>query len=206
MADTEHDDRAGAIPAASRIDIRERAAWLGGHVIPHEPALRNWLRRRPVEGLDVDDIVQEVYARLVALHSVDHIDNPKTYAFQVASSVMINHIRRLKVVAIDSVASFEHLDAADDGASPEQVVADRDELRRLEALLASLPPRVAEVFRLRRIEGFSQRDVAQRLGLAESTVEKHMARGAVLVAERFKTGGIPPPPASKSVIRRFFPK
>lgn len=204
MADTEHDDRGAVAQAAGRIDIRERAAWLGRHVIPHEPALRSWLRRRPVDGLDVDDIVQEVYARLVALYAVDHIDNPKTYAFQIASSVMINHIRRLKVVAIDSVASFEHLDVADDVASPERVVADRDELRRLDDTLASLPTRVAEVFRLRRIEGLSQREVAQRLGLAESTVEKHMARGAVLVAERFKTGGIEEAPASKSMIRRFF--
>ena len=204
MADTEHHDNGTVAEAVGRIDIRERAAWLGRHVIPYEPALRNWLRRRPVEGLDVDDIVQEVYARLAALYSVEHIDNPKTYTFQVASSVMINHIRRLKVVAIDSVASFEHLDIADDVASPERVVADRDELQRLEKLLASLPTRVAEVFRLRRIEGLSQRQVALRLGLAESTVEKHMARGAVLVAERFKNGGTAQPPTSKSMIRRFF--
>ena len=203
MADTEHDD-ARAV-AAGRADTRERAAWLGRHVIPHEPALRNWLRRRAVEGLDVDDIVQEVYTRLVALPSVDHVENPKTYAFQAASSVMINHIRRLKVVSIESVAGFEHLDVADEGASPERVVADRDELRRLERTLAALPSRVAEVFRLRRIEGLSQREVAERLGLAESTVEKHIARGAVLMADWFKTGGNEPPPASKSVIRRFFP-
>jgi len=204
VADIEHDGAGEGAAGAARVDIRERAAWLGRHVIPHEPALRNWLRRRAVQGLDIDDVVQEVYARLVALYSVDHIDNPKTYAFQAAASVMINHIRRLKVVSIDSVASFEHLDVADEGASPETIVADRDELRRLERTLASLPTRVAEVFRLRRIEGLSQREVAQRLGLAESTVEKHMARGAVLMADWFKTGGIAPPPASKSVIRRFF--
>lgn len=204
MADTEHDDRGTIAAAAGQVDIRERAAWLGRCVIPHEPALRNWLHRRPVDGLDVDDIVQEVYARLVALYSVDHVDNPKTYAFQIASSVVINHIRRRKVVAIDSVASFEHLEVADEAASPEQVVADRDELRRLDSLLASLPARVAQVFRLRRLEGLSQREVAQRLGVAESTVEKHMARGAIVVAERFKTGGISQPPASKSMIRRLF--
>lgn len=203
MADIEHDEQGANAEAVGRIDVRERAAWLGRYVIPHEPELRNWLRRRPVEGLDVDDIVQEVYARLVALYSVDHVENPKTYAFQAASSVLISHIRRLKVVAIDSVASFEHLDVADEGASPERAVVDRDELRRLERTLASLPARVAEVFRLRRIDGLSQREVAQRLGLAESTVEKHMARGAVLVAEGFKTGGIEPAPASKSMIRRF---
>lgn len=205
MADTEHDDGAVIAGAAGRVDIRVRAAWLGRHVIPHEPALRNWLRRREVQGLDVDDIVQEVYARLVALHSVDHVESPKTYAFQVASSVMINHIRRLKVVSIESVASFEHLDLADDEPSPERIVADRDELRRLQKTLAALPARVAEVFKLRRIEGLSQREVASRLGVAESTVEKHMARGAVLMAGWFKTGGIEPAPTSKSVIRRLIP-
>jgi RNA polymerase sigma factor (sigma-70 family) len=191
--------------ATAPVDIRARAAWLGRHVIPHEPALRNWLRRRQVVGLDVDDVVQEVYARLVALRSVDHVESPKTYAFQVASSVMINHIRRLKVVSIESVASFEHLDLTDEEPSPERVVADRDELRRLQKTLASLPARVAEVFRLRRIEGLSQREVAHRLGVAESTVEKHMARGAVLMAEWFKTGGNERPPASKTVIQRLMP-
>ncbi|MBU1376473.1 MAG: RNA polymerase sigma factor [Alphaproteobacteria bacterium] len=205
MADIEQEGWGAIADATARVDIRARAAWLGRHVIPHEPALRSWLRRREVEGLDVDDIIQEVYARLVALYAVDHIENPKTYAFQVASSVMINHIRRLKVVSIESVASFEHLDVADDEPSPERVVADRDELRRLQRALAALPARVGEVFRLRRIEGLSQREVAHRLGVAESTVEKHMARGAVLMAGWFKTGGNEPPPTSKTVIRRLMP-
>lgn len=195
----------GAIAAAARVDIRARAAWLGRHVIPHEPELRSWLRRRPVEGLDIDDIIQEVYARLVALYSVDHVESPRTYAFQVASSVMINHLRRLKVVSIESVASFEHLDVADEGPSPERIVADRDELRRLQNTLAALPARVAEVFRLRRIDGLSQREVASRLGVAESTVEKHMARGAVLMAGWFKTGGNELRATSKTMNRRLSP-
>lgn len=205
MADIEQDGRGAIGDAGVRVDIRGRAAWLGRYVIPHEPELRNWLRRREIEGLDVDDIIQEVYARLVALYAVDHIESPKTYAFQVASSVMINHIRRLKVVSIESVASFEHLDIADDGPSPERIIADRDELRRLQRTLAALPARVAEVFKLRRIEGLSQREVAHRLGVAESTVEKHMARGAVLMAGWFKTGGNEARATSKSMNRRLIP-
>jgi RNA polymerase sigma-70 factor (ECF subfamily) len=150
--------------------------------------LRSWLKRREVVGLDVDDIVQEVYARLVALDSVDHIINPRTYAFRVASSILINHTRRQKVVSIDSAGTLEQLDLAADEPSPEKVAVDRDQLRWLERTLAQLPPRVSEVFRLRRIEGFSQHEVAKKLGIAESTVEKHMARGALLMADWFKVG------------------
>jgi RNA polymerase sigma factor (sigma-70 family) len=205
MADVEQDGWGAAGGMAGRVDMRARAVWLGRNVIPHEPVLRNWLKRREVVGLDVDDIIQEVYSRLVGLASVDHIESPRTYAFQVASSVMINHIRRLKVVSIESVASFEHLDIADKEPSPERVVADRDEVRRLQKTLSALPARVAEVFRLRRIEGLTQREVANRLGVAESTVEKHMARGAVLMAGWFRTGGNERAPPSKTMIRRLIP-
>jgi len=45
----------------------ERAIWLARNALPHEPALRAWLARRPLAGLEVDDIVQETYAILAAL-------------------------------------------------------------------------------------------------------------------------------------------
>jgi DNA-directed RNA polymerase specialized sigma24 family protein len=51
----------------------ERAIWLGRQVLPHEPALRAWLRRRRLGGLDVDDIIQETYSRLMTAESVQHV-------------------------------------------------------------------------------------------------------------------------------------
>ncbi len=66
----------------------ERAIWLGRHVLPHEAALRHWLRGRRLGGLDADDVVQETYARLIAAESVAHIRNARTYMFQTAGSVV----------------------------------------------------------------------------------------------------------------------
>ena len=78
---------------------------------------------------------------------------------------------------------------ASEEPSPERQVIDRDELHRLAQLIARLPGRVRDVFTLRRVYGLSQREVAERLGLAESTVEKHMARGFLLMLEPVRHGG-----------------
>jgi len=167
----------------------ERAIWLGRHVLPHEPALRAWLRRRRLEGLEIDDIIQETYTRLIAAESVGHIRDPKSYAFQIAGSVVVDHLRRLKVVSIASVSDLDHLELPSEEPSPERQVIDREELHRLAQLISSLPGRVRDVFTLRRVYGLSQREVAERLGIAESTVEKHMARGFLLMLEPIRHGG-----------------
>jgi RNA polymerase sigma-70 factor (ECF subfamily) len=167
----------------------ERAIWLGRHVLPHEPALRAWLRRRRLEGLEIDDVIQETYTRLIAADSVAHIRDAKSYAFQIAGSVVVDHLRRLKVVSIASVSDLDHLDAPSEEPSPERQVIDREELHRLAQMIAGLPRRVRDVFTLRRVYGLSQREVAERLGIAESTVEKHMARGFLLMLEPLRHGG-----------------
>lgn len=178
------------------VDYGAKADWLGRHILPHEAMLRRWLTSRELQGLEVEDIIQDTYTRILSLDVFDHITSPRTYAFQVASSVMMDYLRRQKVVAFDTVADVDALGGFAEDPSPERVTVARDELRQLAKVLAALPQRVAEVFRLRRIEGLSQRDTAQQLGIAESTVEKHMARGVMLMAEWFGHSGSPPSPPS----------
>lgn len=166
-----------------------RAIWLAKHVLPHEAALRAWLRSRRIAGLEVDDVVQETYARLISTESVEDVRNPKTYAFQTAHSVLMTHLRRSRVVSFQAVADIDHLGVTAWDASPEEQVVDRDEFRRLAHCIAAMPARVGEVFTLRRIEGLAQQEVAERLQISESTVEKHMSRAFILLATTFGRGG-----------------
>ena len=62
------------------IDFQERARWLARHILPYEPMLRSRLRRMFVYGMEVDDIVQEMYARIVSQPSLDSIKYPRQYA------------------------------------------------------------------------------------------------------------------------------
>ena len=176
----------------------ERSAWLGRNVLPHEPELRSWLRGRRISPEDIEDVIQETYSRLLMADSVAHIRSPRTYAFQIAGSILIDYLRRLKVVPISSVSNLDHLQVVSDFPSPETEAIGRDELDRLGRAISALPARMQEVFRLRRIDGLSQREVAEKIGISESTVEKHMARGFLIMSEQYGHGGKVPSHPSNS--------
>jgi len=174
----------------------DRALWLSQNVLPHEPALRVWLTHRRTVGLDVDDIVQETYAKLAALDSVANIRQPKSYIFQTAYSVIITHIRRSRVISIRAIDEIDLLSLSSDEPSPERQLDDREQLQLLAQAIASLPEGCRRVFVLRRVEGFSQRAVAERLGLSENTVEHHMTKSVHLLMDIFGRGGKPGPRSS----------
>jgi len=176
-------------PAATMIPPHERSSWLARHILPHEPALRAWLFRRRVNGLETDDIIQETYAVLAALPAVEHIASPRAYAFQTANSIILRHLRRARIVRIDAIGDVESLDAALDEPSPEQQASARQDLRRVNELIAALPAKRREAFMLRKVEGLSQRNVALQMGISESTVEKHISRALRTLMAAMKTGG-----------------
>jgi RNA polymerase sigma-70 factor (ECF subfamily) len=173
-----------------------RSLWLAQHVLPHEPALRAWLRRRRIEGLETDDVIQETYAVLAGLPAVGHITSPRAYAFQTAQSLVLRHLRRARIVRIDAIGDVEALTTALDEPSPEDQTAARQALRQVCTLIAALPPKCREAFLLRKIDGLSQRQIAEQMQISESTVEKHIGRALRVLMAAIRDGGILGPGAS----------
>lgn len=176
----------------------ERALWLARNALPHEPALRRWLAGKRLRGIDLDDIVQETYAILASLEGVENIRNAKAYMFQTAYSVILAQVRRAQIISISTIDDIGQLAEEDGTPSPERVVSDRQELQLLADAIASLPARSREVFVLRKIHGLQQRDVAQRLGVSEGTVEKQLQRAVKILTSLFGRGGNSPRQASKA--------
>ncbi|WP_169805677.1 RNA polymerase sigma factor [Novosphingobium rosa] len=176
--------------------LLDRAQWLARAVCPHEPALRRWLAQRTL-AVDLDDIVQEAYARLALLPSVEHIRNPRAYFFRTALAILVNEVRRARIVPIEAVAELDRLEVESLAATPDREAEGRQELRLLAEAIAQLPRRCREVFVARRVHGMSQRETAQHLGIAESTVEKHIAAAlrhlaALMNGQEPGTGGNAP--------------
>lgn len=176
----------------------ERALWLATHVMPHEPAVRGWLRRGRQAEFDVDDIIQEAYAKLVTVADVSEIRNVRSYFFRTAYSVLVSRVRRKSVVSIRSLAEVESLQLAVDELTPEDTVMARNELQVLAEMISRLPEKTRKIFLLSRVSGLSQKEVSRRTGISESTVEKHIAKGLGLLMSAYANGGFGAVVASKS--------
>jgi RNA polymerase sigma-70 factor (ECF subfamily) len=152
--------------------------WVSRHILPLEARLRSWLRVA-FPTIDADDVIQETYCRISALESVAHIGDPRSYFFQTARNVILQQIRRTRVVSIEAASGLTEFDQAlaEDDSSPERIVAGRRALARVEGLIAALPDRCRQIFQLRKIEGVSQREIASRLGITETIVENEVTRG-----------------------------
>jgi len=145
-------------------------------VIPYEGAVRAWLVRARVSEQDVDDIVQEAYCRLAALDTVDHITRPGAYFFSIVRNLLLQRIKRSRIVSIDMIAEIETY-AIDDSPSPEREAAGRLDYARLRKIMAGLPERCRRIVEMRKIEGVSQKEIARRIGVTESVVENDVHFG-----------------------------
>lgn len=155
--------------------------WVALHILPHEAYVRSWLTRAMRRSSDVDDVIQEAYCQIAELAAVDHIRNGRAYFLTAARSILLQRLRRERVVTIEAVADFDALRIVDEDPSPEQVTGARRELERVLGLIAMLPPVCRQVIELRRIHGFSQKETARRLCITESVVENHSIRGLRII-------------------------
>jgi len=156
---------------------QERVRWLGYEILPHEQDVRAWLRRSLVTSNDVDDVIQESYCRLANLKAVEQIENPRAYFFQTARSVVLEQMRRARIVRIDAVTEIDALRIEWDEPSPERIAGGRKELERVMKIIATLPERSRRIFEMRRVMGLSQKEIARQLGVSENVVENEAARG-----------------------------
>ncbi len=163
-------------------------AWVGREILPHEADVRAWLRRSLVSDGEVEDVIQDAYCRLLSLQQTSHIASPRAYFFTAARAVVIDHLRRSRVVKIETVTEIEALNVVLDEPSPERVTAARRELDRVRRLIAALPDRCRRIFELRKIEGVPQRQIAALMGVTETIVENDVVKGQRLILKALAEG------------------
>jgi RNA polymerase sigma-70 factor (ECF subfamily) len=169
---------------------REVVGWLRTHFLPFEAELRRMLQRVCTGKAEVDDVIQETYCKVLAMGAVDHVVEPRAFLARTAKNIVNDRLRRDAIVNIDAMANLEEIEIADGAPSPERVVMARAELRWIVGLIADLPDRCRKVFRARRINGLSQKETADEMGISVGIVEYETTRAMDLISDMISRAGM----------------
>lgn len=142
--------------------------------------LQRLLARRMHRREDAEDAVQDVFARYAAAGKQLPAQQQEAYlrvvTRNVANDAWQKSSRResMEAVSLDAHAELAEQLAADEAADPARHLAQRQRLTRLEQAMAELPERRREAFVLHSIDGLTQTEVAQRMGISRRMVHNHV--------------------------------
>lgn len=159
-------------PSATNAISREATG--GGAYERFRPLLVRFFRRRLRDPAEAEDLTQEVIIKLLRQPKDTEVRHAEAYLFQVAANVLRDHYRRDAARHRDQHDSIDDSTPTGEAPSEERRYGDREMLRRLVEALNELTPKCRTVFLLHRYDGLGYTEIARRLGVTQSAIEKHM--------------------------------
>jgi RNA polymerase sigma-70 factor (ECF subfamily) len=147
------------------LSIRNRLASIASRIVPPK---------------EIEDIVQETYVRLCQVKKKEEIRELRSFMMKTARNLALDHAKRSETRLAISTESFENPDLGlinelydetfDQAASEEEFAFFCEAVR-------GLPVQCRRVFILKKVYGYSQREISKALSISENTVEKHVGIG-----------------------------
>jgi RNA polymerase sigma factor (sigma-70 family) len=163
---------------ADRLDL-----WFKSEVLVHEEILMRFLARSWPRRDELPDLRQEIYARVCEAALESRPQSPKAFLFSIAKHLMIDRRRRERIVSIQAAGDTDFSNDLIEEKTPDRHAGAHQELARLARAFDRLPEKCRRVVWMRRVLDIPQREVAERLGLSERTVEGQVSRGIQLLAQ-----------------------
>ncbi len=136
--------------------------------------LLNYFSRQVKDREGAADIVQEAYARVLAVQQAGEVvREPRALLYRTARNVLIDQQRHSALRAFEAPQTLDDLPAPAT-QQPEEAYAALQRVQRLIAAIEALPPRCKEAFILHKFDGLSHVEVAQRMGISRNMVERHV--------------------------------
>jgi RNA polymerase sigma-70 factor (ECF subfamily) len=143
--------------------------------------LMKLLRKRGALREDAEDLVQEAVLRLyVYTQSGGEVQNPEAFVRRVAFNLAVDEYRsaHLDRYVADPVEKLELMDL---DPSPDEVLEAEQRLIHMGDALERASCRTREVFFMHRLQGFNHAEIAAKLRISKSAVEKHIASAITIL-------------------------
>lgn len=131
---------------------------------------------------EIEDIVQETYVRICEISNEEPITSPRSFMYRIVKNLALDHVKRaetrLSISLDDSLnADIQELGEQAGEDSTFNTVASKEEFELFCRAVRQLPLQCRRVFVMKKVYGYSQKEIAADLNISESTVEKHIAFG-----------------------------
>jgi RNA polymerase sigma-70 factor (ECF subfamily) len=126
---------------------------------------------------DIEDIVQETFVKSYEAELKQEITYERTYMLKTARNLALNHVSKASERKNQSLDGMKNLPSDLTSKSLESQVESKERFLHFCRATDTLSVEVKRVFLLKKVYGMSQKDIAGYIGLSESTVEKHVAKG-----------------------------
>lgn len=121
-----------------------------------------------------EDLAQDVFVAAREARPGQPIHNPQAFIFRIAHNLLINRVRQDARRAALRASQIDVLWTALDEVTPERQLLGEEALAQINVAVESLPGRTRQILAWRRIDGLTNREIACRLGISTTAVEKHM--------------------------------
>lgn len=157
--------------------------WYQNELKPHEVVVRNWIRSRYSNGLDVEDLMQEAVVRVLYAKNRSSIKSPKAFFFATARNLAVEKLRKKRILTSVDTMSIDELEILDESESVEETVSRNHELEILTRAIQKLPARCRQVFTLCKVYGMSYEEVSREMGISVHTISSQITIGLAKCTE-----------------------
>jgi len=172
-------------------DGAERARFLDTLYRQYARPLLRFISRQNIAPEEAREIVQETYCRLQQVPAVETLESPRGYLFRTAINLARDSKRQrrraFRVADADEVDALAVADVPSEAPTAYQVLKGQQELAIIRQAIAELHPTCRQAFVMHRFGGATYGQIAERLGLSVSMIEKHVSHALAHLKTRLDT-------------------
>lgn len=147
------------------------------HFIDNESIIKKFLRRFSSNPHDIEDICQETILRALNAEKNRDIHEPRAFLFGVAKNVARKALDKKSKSLINFIEDYSDEEYLSNEVPVEKQLDDKQKMVIFWEAVSELPLQCQRVFVLKKVQGYSHKEIAKQLDISVSTVEKHVAQG-----------------------------
>lgn len=145
--------------------------------LKHESFLKRFIKKLLGTQEDVDEVAQESFLKAYATELKHPIDQPKSFLFQIARNEALSRLRKQALRIQEYIGDIDASLACEGAMQVDAQAEERQMLGLLCEAVSTLPLQCRRAFILRMTYGMSHKEIAGKMDISVSTVEKHLALG-----------------------------